>query len=38
MKKTIPIIITSITCMLVGCSTQRQVSQKEASSNEVVQE
>lgn len=38
MKKTIPIIITSITCMLVGCSTQRQVSQKVASSNEVVQE
>ena len=38
MKKTIPIIITSITCMLVGCSTRRQVSQKVASSNEVVQE
>lgn len=38
MKKTIPIIITSITCMLVGCSTQRRVSQKAASSNEVVQE
>ena len=38
MKKTIPIIITSITCMLAGCSTQRQVSQKVASSNEVVQE
>ena len=38
MKKAIPIIITSITCMLVGCSTQRQVSQKVASSNEVVQE
>ena len=38
MKKTISIIITSITCMLVGCSTQRQVSQKVASSNKVVQE
>ena len=38
MKKAIPIIITSITCMLVGCSTQRQVSQKVVSSNEVVQE
>ena len=38
MKKTILIIITSITCMLVGCSTRRQASQKVASSNEVVQE
>lgn len=37
MKKTIPIIITSITCMLVGCSTRRQVSQEVTSSNEVTQ-
>ena len=37
MKKTIPIIITSITCMLAGCSTQRQVSQEVTSSNEVTQ-
>ena len=37
MKKAIPIIITSITCMLVGCSTQRQVSQEVTSSNEVTQ-
>lgn len=39
MKKTIPIIlITLFSCVLAGCSTQRQVSQKVASSNEVVQE
>lgn len=37
MKKAIPIIITSITCMLVGCSTRRQVSQEVTSSNEVTQ-
>lgn len=37
MKKTIPIIITSITCMLAGCSTRRQVSQEVTSSNEVTQ-
>ena len=39
MKKTIPIIlITLFSCVLAGCSTRRQVSQKVASSNEVVQE
>ena len=37
MKKTIPIIITSITCVLAGCSTRRQVSQEVTSSNEVTQ-
>ena len=38
MKKTIPIIlITSFSCMLAGCSTQRQVSQEVTSSNEVTQ-
>ena len=38
MKKTIPIIlITSFSCSLAGCSTQRQVSQEVTSSNEVTQ-
>lgn len=38
MKKAIPIIITSIICMLAGCAHQQQVSQKVNSSNEVVQD
>ena len=38
MKKTIPIIlITLFSCVLAGCSTQRQVSQEVTSSNEVTQ-
>ena len=38
MKKTIPIIlITLFSCVLVGCSTRRQVSQEVTSSNEVTQ-
>ena len=38
MKKAIPIIlITLFSCVLVGCSTRRQVSQEVTSSNEVTQ-